>query len=118
MVFRRIEDELRGNMGKYRQHLSYLERILQLLTTDLQKAFVQFAETTLQPLNKKISKTIIDCPLENGKFSSTEVDTHTINALQREWKVALDRLNEIYFYRDPPLTRMIFMLLQKMEFTK
>lgn len=30
----------------------------------------------------------------------------------------MDRLNEIYYYRDPPLTRMIFMLLQKLEFTK
>lgn len=118
MVFRRVEDELRTGMAKYRQYLTDSERILQLLTADLQKAFVQLAESTLMPLNKKISKAIIDCPLEEGRFGSTEVDLTAIGVLHREWKGLLDKLNCIYFYKDPPLTRMIFMLLQKMEFTK
>lgn len=78
-----MEDELRGSTSKYRQYLTDIDKILQLLTTDMKKAFVQLAESTLLPLNKKISKVIIDCPLENGRFSSSEVDLPAMNALHR-----------------------------------
>lgn len=64
------------------------------------------------PLNKKISKAVIDCPLTDGKLTSSELDLAEFMDFYKSWKAAMDKLNQIYFYKDNALVRVFFLFLK------